>query len=120
MSKNAKRYREPKKGTQKNKEKESNPWAPKPIKPMEPIREEFMVLEGNLLDRDLVATNVEIEIRENTKFQCQLVIHNSSYSQEETLAKLNNATSHIKDKLVRFSPDIHAYIIECTYEHISV
>ena len=108
------RPRAPKKGTQKNKEKEHNPWEPKPLKPMESQSQDFISLEGNILNRDFVATNIEIDIRECTRSHCQLHIYNTPYSEEETLSKLNEAASHIIHKLIRFSPEEHCYIVEAT------
>ena len=83
------------KGAQKNKEKEYNPWEPKPIKPMESQSQDFISLEGNILNRDFVATNIEIDIRECIRSHCQLYIYNTPYSEEETLSKLNESASFI-------------------------
>ena len=105
-----------KKGAKKNKEKEYNPWAPKPIKPMEPIKDEFIVLEGNLLTPEILGkTNSEIVIKESDQSHCLLLVYNSPFPSEETLGILEKASSHIKDRKIRYSPDIQCYIIECAY-----
>ena len=100
------------KSTQKSKEKEYNPWAPKPIKQIEPQNDQFITLEGNLIDRDFVATNIEIDIHECNSQHCKLHIYNTPYSEEETLRKLYASTSHIEHKLITLKKDY--YTVECT------
>lgn len=105
-----------KKGAKKNKEKEYNPWEPKPIKPMEPIKDEFITLEGNLLSLEILGrTNSEIVIKENNKHRCLLLIYNCPFTQDETLGILDKAASHIENRKIRFSPDIGCYVVECAY-----
>lgn len=111
-----KNFQSAKKGTKKNKEKEYNPWAPKPIKPMEPIRDEFVSIEGNLLSLEVLGkTNSEIVIKESDQSHCLLLIYNVPFPIDETLGLLEKASSHIKDRKIRYSPDIQCYVVECAY-----
>jgi len=85
-----------------------------PVKPT-PIKtsQDFVTLEGNIIFQDFCATNLEIDIRELVSHHCVLHIYNTPYTEEDTLARLNNAASHIEHKKIQFCPNGSYYSVSC-------